>query len=199
LLRNLKRARDLNLLLQPGFFEDACLLRFFGGTGVTWHPPVGSPGNGFQDATVVFGKTPFPGMVVSLRKGELHEVAHMGPKGELIPAYTKKSGVLTMKFDPLPGLTVEAVRHDFGPAPIETGPELMQSPHHVGAREAALAESTTAAPPESDIPVIDVYLKYASQLDLATRMASHVEKSEATFGIDVNEMIVSASLFESEM
>jgi hypothetical protein len=202
LLRNLKRALHLNLLLQPAFFEDSTLIKFFGGKSVTWKRRVGARGDGFRDAVVIFGSTPFPGMVVSLRKGELRQRAYSGPKGEVVPAHTAKSGEVTMSFDPRPDLTVESVRHEFGLAPIQVGVEAIASGRPLGPlgpSKSSVTPSSVVSNPESNVPMTDVYMRYASPRDLATRLASHVNKSEAIFGVGANNMIVGVSLLESEM
>jgi hypothetical protein len=199
LLRNLKRALHLNLLLQPAFFEDSTLIKFFGGKSVTWTRRVGSRGNGFQDAVVTFGSAPYPGMAVSLRKGELRQLAYKGPNGELVPTHTAKSGVVTMSFDPRPEFTVESVRHEFGRAPIQVGVDAIASGRPLGSSKSSVTPSSVVSNPESNAPVTDVYMRYASPRDLATRLASHVDQSEAIFGVGANNMIVGVSLLESEM
>jgi hypothetical protein len=199
LLRNLRLAKDLNLLLQPAFFEDSNLLRFFGGTSVTWHRPVASGSGKYQDATVVFRNTPFSGMVVDLRRGELLVGLQKQPQKRWDhPAHTQKSGLVTMKFDPIPGLTVEAVRHEFGLAPIEVGVESIPSTQRPGASTGSVS-NPSGMPLLGDAEATDSYLRYVSRLDLATRLASHVEKWEAIFGIGASQMIVAAKMFESEM
>lgn len=139
----------------------------------------------------------FPG--VRLRKGEVRQGAYNGLKGEVVPAHTAKSGVVTMSFDPIPGFTVETVRHEFGPAPIQVGVDAIASARPLGPSKPYVTLSSVVSNSDSNIPVTDVYMRYASPRDLATRLASHVDKSEAIFGVGANDMIVGVSLLKSEM
>ena len=84
LLRNIKLAMDKDLLLQPGFFTDANLLKFFNGTRMKWSTP--SPhmeGMTWRRFEVTTDRRVFPKVTVELLRS-----------CELIPAYTSASGAV---------------------------------------------------------------------------------------------------------
>jgi hypothetical protein len=68
-VRNLKVAWDRKLLVQPGFYDENNLKRFFNGAAVVWGKPSPGMSQSFtvRQATVTVDKSLFPGVIVDLR------------------------------------------------------------------------------------------------------------------------------------
>jgi hypothetical protein len=124
LLRNLKLAWDRKLLVQPEFFDDSNLMRFFNGTAVVWNkPPPGMEADWtIRTGTLTVDSKEFPNVVVGLRQS--HHVAkeQRAPALNLvIPAYTQDTGSIAMRVESVSGFTWGAVKQIFGPDAKDTG------------------------------------------------------------------------------
>jgi len=114
LLRNLKLAMDKDLLLQPGFYTDANLLKFFNGTRVTWSTPSPHMKNmTWRRFEVVADRRVLPGTTVDLLRSCDLRPAFTGASG-LVPAHIATIAVVDIPVGDVPGFTVDVVRSVFG-------------------------------------------------------------------------------------
>lgn len=107
LLRNLKLVWDRGILVQPSFYTDANLLKFFNGTEVKWNQE-SRPGNSpdVHNAIVTVDAQPFPKMPVEI----IHGVLRKAQKGKTAAL----SGLIIVHVDSVRGLSVGLVREIFG-------------------------------------------------------------------------------------
>jgi hypothetical protein len=125
LLQNLKVVFDKKLLVQPSFFADSVLLELFDGRGLEWVKP--GTADVMNDRIVkptriarISSDAPlFRGMKVDV--GLNHKCLNRrtdprDPHATIAP-HTYDSGYIRLRFEPIPGLTLGAVRHVFGPNP----------------------------------------------------------------------------------
>ena len=121
LLKNLKLAWDQKLLVQPAFFEDSNLLKFFSGKSVRRETP-GSNTKNFRAiaATVIVDDTVFPGETVTIRWN--HERVVLPAN---LPAsrhkYAHDTGWIRMDVESLPSFSWGAVKEVFGPNARDVG------------------------------------------------------------------------------
>ena len=114
LLRNVKLAMDKDLLLQPGFYADDNLLKFFNGTRVTWSTP--SPRmksmtrRHFEVAT---DPHVFPGTTVELLRSCDLRSAFASASGS-VPAHIATIAVVDIPVEDVPAITGDVVRSVFG-------------------------------------------------------------------------------------
>jgi hypothetical protein len=124
LLRNLKVAWDKKLLVQPGFFDDTNLMRFFNGTAVVWDKP--TPGMEadwtIRTGTLTIDSKVFPNVTVGLRQSHHVVKEQRAPTfNVVIPAYTQDIGSIAMHVESVSGFTWGAVKQSFGPGAKDTG------------------------------------------------------------------------------
>jgi hypothetical protein len=126
LLRNLKLVLDRKLLVQPAFFEDAVLLKLFNGTGIKWVEP-GTPDvagdwviKPTRIARITLGGDVLSGMKVDVGLNHKCLNRRIDPTNRTnqeayIPPHTYDSGYIHMRFEPIEGFTLGAVKGIFGP------------------------------------------------------------------------------------
>jgi hypothetical protein len=123
LLWNLKLVLDRHLLVQPAFFEDDVLLKLFGGTTVEWVEP-GTPDvagdwviKPTRIARVTVAGGIFAGMKVNVGLNHKCLNRRIDPlhPGSYIPQHTYDAGYIRLRFEPIDGFTLGAVRRVFGP------------------------------------------------------------------------------------
>jgi hypothetical protein len=117
LLKNLKLTWDKKLLLDPAFFAQDNLMRFFSGTKVSWKEPPAEPDNAWRVrvGTLTLGNESFPNVTVSLR--QVHHVAKQLRKPGSIgysPAFVQNAGQVEMDVQSLQGFTWGLVKYVFG-------------------------------------------------------------------------------------
>jgi hypothetical protein len=107
LLENLWKAWDLGWLVQPSFYSNANLLKFFNAAEVKWdHKSRAGDAPGVDNATVTVNAQAFPNMRVKMIRGVLRK-AEDGKAAAL-------SGVIIIDVASVPGLNVGLVRRIFG-------------------------------------------------------------------------------------
>jgi hypothetical protein len=121
LIENLRVAWEGRLLVQPAFFEDANLLKFFNGTSVTWKDlHVRTKSNFVASATVKLDDRVFPGSTVTVFR--THEVVPpVHAANDRNRGYVHDSGAIQMQVDSLQGFTWQAVKRAFGPDAKDVG------------------------------------------------------------------------------
>jgi hypothetical protein len=125
LLQNLKVVFDEKLLVQASFFADSVLLELFGGHGLEWVKP--GTADVMNDRIVkptriahISSEAPvFRGMKVDVGLNHkcLNRRSDPSDPHATIAPHTYDSGYIRLRFEPIPGLTLGAVRHVFGPNP----------------------------------------------------------------------------------
>jgi len=136
LLSNLKVVLDQSLLAQRAFFDDAVLLTTFKGAAVNWVEP-GTLDIAFDwvikpthKARITLSENTFPEMKVDL--GWNHKCLNRRPDprrpGEYIPPHTYDAGYIRLRFKPIEGFTIGAVRRVFGQTRVSDGFPCEQAP-----------------------------------------------------------------------
>jgi hypothetical protein len=115
LLRNLKLAFDQDWLLQPAFYDDAILLKFFDGQRVVWKKPDSEV---TKDATrdpveVTITAKAFEGMTVSLLRSCSRVKGYDLPEGH-VPPHLRPAGLVELQVASIADVTLSAVRNVFG-------------------------------------------------------------------------------------
>jgi hypothetical protein len=108
LLRNIKKAVDLDLLFQPNFYADSVLEKLFSGKSV-----VRAPLSSMTDGTVEIDDPHFPHMTVWFREGAMAAVSTTQP--------SRRFGTLKVDVADVPSCTVSLVLDVFGPHPLLRG------------------------------------------------------------------------------
>ena len=114
LLRNLKLAMVKDLLLQPGFYSDENLLKFFNGAQVTWSTPTPHMNNmTWKLFKVAIDRNVFPEMTVELLRSCKLTPAYASSSGP-VPARISAAASVEIPVDAVPGFTVNVVRSVLG-------------------------------------------------------------------------------------
>lgn len=123
LLTNLKLAWDMKLLLQPAFYEDSSLLRFFNASAVSWEPAqIPDPDWIIRIGKLELEQSAFPDVTVALRYSRRVTRKQSAPGvGVDVPANTEDSGQITMNVESVPGFTWGVTKSAFGPNATQRG------------------------------------------------------------------------------
>ena len=114
LLRNVKLAMDKDLLLQPGFYTDENLLKFFNGTRVTRstrNPQ--TKNNTWRNFEVTTDHQSFPGTTVELLRSCQLKPGFTSASGS-VPDHIAAGAVVDIPMEDVPTFTVDVVRSVFG-------------------------------------------------------------------------------------
>jgi hypothetical protein len=146
LLQNLKVVFDEKLLVQPAFFVDSVLLELFDGRTLEWLKP--GTTDVMNDRIVkptriarISSDAPvFRGMKINVGLNHKCLNGRTDPRDSraTMAPHTYDSGYIRLRFEPIPGLTLGAVRQVFGPNPGHFG-ALCNAPTG-GARPVAQAD-----------------------------------------------------------
>jgi hypothetical protein len=112
LLENVRLAWEQNLLVQPPFFQDVTLQKFFAGSSITWKAPVDFYGH---DEKIIQGQlvsSLLPGMTVSIesrcsRIDNGTGSTHLDSSAYLV-------GSVQISGGPFPGMSVRTIREVLG-------------------------------------------------------------------------------------
>jgi hypothetical protein len=117
LLKNLSLAWKWKLLLQPAFFEDTNLKRFFGATTIVWEPPDIPPRPGFSArfGTLTIDNRVFSNIRVRLRHSrEIAKEVRLSSQNADQAAYVENTGQIEMSVEGIPEFTWGEVKKWFG-------------------------------------------------------------------------------------
>jgi hypothetical protein len=114
-LGNLQLAYDQELFIQPGFYDDANLEKFFAGSSVQWGPPrpLRAPPNTARDIVISSDAPAFPRLTVSIERACLPKYRSASPQHPKIYALAYNAR-LELRVAAVPGFTVGATREVFG-------------------------------------------------------------------------------------
>jgi len=115
LLQNLHLAYGKSWLLQPGFFDDATLLKFFAGVKVVWGrpQPITTSDTTMRGMDVSMDSDVFQNATIHFVRRCWQEVKHEPAKGNVLD-HLVHSGRVVLRVDNVPGFTVGVVRSVFG-------------------------------------------------------------------------------------
>jgi hypothetical protein len=135
LLGNLKLALDRDLLLQPEFFADANLMKFFNGTKVKWRQPdLSDPTEKLRRrGRVTVDGNAFPNMTVQLIASAWLDLEYNASTGSNMRGRKRSSGVVILQAQEITGVTARAVTSVFGPNPQKSFDSGVDTDAHVHA------------------------------------------------------------------
>lgn len=114
LLKNLKQAWERDLLLQPAFFDDAVLQKFFAGSAVTWKESAAFYTHHDKPVTAQLESKLLPGMTVSV-ESRCWRMDGVSGSGQLDPSSAYLLGSVRISGGPFPEVTLQAIRDLLGP------------------------------------------------------------------------------------
>ena len=116
LLQNLKLAYEKELLLQPGFYDDTNLTKFFASTTVVWGEPrpISTKDTVMRNIVINADSSVFPRVTIEMRRS-CWLALRFEPPNHYRPDHVKEAAIVALKASNAPGFTLEVVRSVFGP------------------------------------------------------------------------------------
>lgn len=115
LLQNLKLAYEKDLFIQPAFYDDSNLEKFFAGNAVAWGKPrqLSSPATSARDIEITADTRVFPELTIRILRSCIPQYKHVSPNRNVVYSIAENAH-LELQVEALPEFNVAAVREVLG-------------------------------------------------------------------------------------